>query len=281
VSEPEAASAETVSGQRNLIARIASAVVLVPLAIAAAYAGGWYWTALVTLCAIGLFVEWLMVIGVAGNAPLAVTGAAILAIAAPFLALPNVDVALFVLMLGVVAVAFRSSAPRSWAVGGFLYAAAALVSSILVRLDHSEGFVALIFILLVVWCTDIGGYFAGRAIGGPKLWPRVSPNKTWAGAAGGFVLSLMVAGGFASNGVGKMGPLLMTAAALSVASQLGDLFESAIKRRFGVKDSSHIIPGHGGLMDRLDGYVTAVVLAAILGILRGGAGGAGTGLMVW
>jgi phosphatidate cytidylyltransferase len=281
VSEPEAASAETVSGQRNLIARIASAVVLVPLAIAAAYAGGWYWVGLVTLCAIGLFVEWLMVIGVAGNAPLAVTGAAILAIAAPFLALPNVDVALFVLMLGVVAVAFRSSAPRSWAVGGFLYAAAALVSSILVRLDHSEGFVALIFILLVVWCTDIGGYFAGRAIGGPKLWRRVSPNKTWAGAAGGFVLSLIVAGGFASNGVGKMGPLLMTAAALSVASQLGDLFESAIKRRFGVKDSSHIIPGHGGLMDRLDGYVTAVVLAAILGILRGGAGGAGTGLMVW
>jgi phosphatidate cytidylyltransferase len=281
VSEPEAASAETVSGQRNLVARIASAVVLVPLAIAAAYAGGWYWTALVTLCAIGLFVEWLMVIGVAGNAPLVVTGAAILAIAAPFLALRNVDVALFVLMLGVVAVAFRSSAPRSWAVGGFLYAAAALASSILVRLDHSEGFVALIFILLVVWCTDIGGYFAGRAIGGPKLWPRVSPNKTWAGAAGGFVLSLIVAGGFASNGVGKMGPLLMTAAALSVASQLGDLFESAIKRRFGVKDSSHIIPGHGGLMDRLDGYVAAVVLAAILGILRGGAGGAGTGLMVW
>jgi phosphatidate cytidylyltransferase len=78
-----------------------------------------------------------------------------------------------------------------------------------------------------------------------------------------------------------MGPLLMIAAALSVASQLGDLFESAVKRRFGVKDSSHIIPGHGGLMDRLDSFIAAVVLAAILGILRGGAGGAGTGLMVW
>jgi phosphatidate cytidylyltransferase len=133
----------------------------------------------------------------------------------------------------------------------------------------------------VVWCTDIGGYFAGRTIGGPKLWPRVSPNKTWAGAAGGFVLSLLVAAGFAMNGFGRMAPLLLIAAALSVASQLGDLFESAVKRRFGVKDSSHIIPGHGGLMDRLDGYVAAVVLAAILGILRGGAGGAGTALMVW
>ena len=122
---------------RNLMTRVASAVVLVPLAIAAAWAGGWYWTALVTLCAIGLFVEWLMVTGVSGNAPLLVTGAAILAIAAPFLALRNVDIALIVLALGVVAVAFRSSAPRSWPIGGFLYAAAAQVSSIVIRLDRS------------------------------------------------------------------------------------------------------------------------------------------------
>ncbi len=281
MSGQKAASAAAVPGARNLLTRVASAAVLVPLAIAAAYAGGWYWTALVTLCAIGLFVEWLMVTGVSGNPPLAVTGAAMLAIAAPFLALGNVEIALIVLALGALAVAFRSSAPRSWAIGGFLYAAAAQVSSILVRLDHGKGFVALAFILLVVWCTDIGGYFAGRAIGGPKLWPRVSPNKTWAGAVGGFVLSLIVAGGFASSSSGKMGPLLMTAAALSVASQLGDLMESAVKRRFGVKDSSHIIPGHGGLMDRLDGFVAAVVLAAIFGVLRGGGGGAGTGLMVW
>jgi phosphatidate cytidylyltransferase len=281
VSAEKAAPATAGPAARNLIVRVASAVVLVPLAIAAAYAGGWYWTALVTLCAIGLFVEWLMVTGAAGNAPLLVTGAAVLAIVAPFLALRNVDIALSVLALGAVAVAFRSSAPRSWAIGGFLYAAAAQVSSVVIRLDRSEGFIALVFILLMVWCTDIGGYFAGRTVGGPKLWPRVSPNKTWAGAVGGFVLSLIAAAGFAANGFGKMGPLLLTAAALSVASQLGDLFESAIKRRFGVKDSSHIIPGHGGLMDRLDGYVAAVVLAAILGILRGGAGGAGTGLMVW
>jgi phosphatidate cytidylyltransferase len=279
VSEEQAAPAGP--RQRNLVTRVASAMVLVPLAIAAAYAGGWYWAALVTLCAIGLFVEWLMVTGVSGNAPLAVTGAAILAIAAPFLALRNVDMALIVLALGVAAVAFRSSAPRSWPIGGFLYAATAQVSSILVRLDHGQGFTALVFILLVVWCTDIGGYFAGRSIGGPKLWPRVSPNKTWAGAAGGFILSLIVAAGFAASGVGKMGPLLIMASALSVASQLGDLLESAVKRRFGVKDSSHIIPCHGGLMDRLDGYVAAVALAAILGILRGGAGGVGTGLMVW
>jgi phosphatidate cytidylyltransferase len=281
VSAPEAAPAAAGPGQRNLVTRVASAIVLVPVAIAAAYAGGWYWAALVTLCAIGLFVEWLMVTGASGNAPLVVTGAAVLAIAAPFLALHNVAAALFVMALGVIGVAFRASTARWWAIAGFLYAVAAQVASILIRLDHGEGFDALVFILLVVWCTDIGGYFAGRSIGGPKLWSRVSPNKTWAGAAGGFILSLIVAWGFAVAGFGRMGPLLMTATALSVASQLGDLFESAVKRRFGVKDSSHIIPGHGGLMDRLDGYVAAVALAAILGVLRGGAGGAGTGLMIW
>jgi phosphatidate cytidylyltransferase len=129
--------------------------------------------------------------------------------------------------------------------------------------------------------ADIGGYFAGRGIGGPKLWPRVSPKKTWAGAAGGFALSLAVAAFFAAFGFGKTGPLLLLGAFLSIVSQLGDLFESAVKRRFGVKDSSHIIPGHGGLLDRLDGFVAAVIVAAIFGFLRSGADGVGGGLMVW
>ena len=132
-----------------------------------------------------------------------------------------------------------------------------------------------------MWVTDIGGYVAGRGIGGPKLWPRISPKKTWAGAIGGFLASLVVAGGFAAFALGKTGPLLVLGAILSIASQLGDLFESAVKRRFGVKDSSHIIPGHGGLMDRLDGFVVAVIGAALFGFLREGADGVGRGLMVW
>jgi phosphatidate cytidylyltransferase len=152
---------------------------------------------------------------------------------------------------------------------------------VLVRLDPVEGFAALILILLVVWVTDIGGYFAGRGLGGPKLWPRVSPNKTWAGAVGGFAASLAIAWGFVAFGLGKTTPLLALGAIISILSQLGDLFESAVKRRFGVKDSSQIIPGHGGLMDRLDGFVAAVVLAAIFGVLRGGWDGVGRGLMVW
>ena len=170
---------------------------------------------------------------------------------------------------------------RNWVAAGFLYAAAAEIASVLVRLDPVKGFAALMFVLLIVWVTDSGGYFAGRGIGGPKLWPKVSPKKTWAGAAGGFAASLAVAAGFAAFGLGNTGPLLMLSAALSVVSQSGDLFESAVKRRFGVKDSGHIIPGHGGLMDRLDGFVAAVVVAALFGFLRGGADGVGRGLMVW
>jgi phosphatidate cytidylyltransferase len=184
-------------------------------------------------------------------------------------------------VVGFAAVVLLSSERRHWAAAGFFYAAAAEIASVLVRLDQAWGFAALILILLVVWVTDIGGYFAGRGIGGPKLWPRVSPKKTWAGAIGGFAASLVVAGGFAALGLGKTGSILLLGAVLSIASQLGDLFESAVKRRFGVKDSSQLIPGHGGLMDRLDGFVAAIVVAAIFGFLRGGVDGVGRGLMVW
>src|SRR6185369_2236473 len=132
-----------------------------------------------------------------------------------------------------------------------------------------------------VWATDTGGYFAGRGLGGPKLWPKVSPKKTWAGAVGGFVASLAVAIGIEVFVPVRTVPLLVLGASLSMVAQLGDLFESAVKRHFGVKDSSRIIPGHGGLLDRLDGFVAAIILAAIFGLLRGGADGVGRGLMVW
>jgi phosphatidate cytidylyltransferase len=282
VSEHDTAPAAVAGGdQRNLLMRIAAALVLAPLAIGAAYAGGWYWTVLATLGAIGLFVEWLAVTYTARNVPVMVAGVVALVLSAPFLVIGNVNAALVVLALGLVAVSFRATEPRIWAAAGFLYAAAAQVASVLVRLDQAKGLSALILVLLVVWATDIGGYFAGRAIGGPKLWRRVSPKKTWAGAIGGFVASLLVAIGFSASDLGKTLPLVILAAMLSVAAQFGDLFESAIKRRFGVKDSGHIIPGHGGVMDRLDGFVAAIVLAAIFGVLRGGVDGVGHALMVW
>ena len=277
----EKAAPAAASDSRNLLMRIAVAAVLIPLAVAIAYAGGWLWAALVTLAAIGLFVEWLAIVGLAGARRVTVPGVAALAVAGLCFAISRLDAALIVLAAGFVAVVAIAPERRSWAAAGFLYAAAAEIASVLVRLDPVRGFAALMFVLLIVWVTDSGGYFAGRGFGGPKLWPRVSPKKTWAGAVGGFAASLAVACGFAAFGLGRIGPLLLLSGALSVASQLGDLFESAVKRRFGVKDSSHIIPGHGGLMDRLDGFVAAVVVAALFGLLRGGADGVGRGLMVW
>ncbi|MGQ0686048.1 phosphatidate cytidylyltransferase [Bradyrhizobium sp.] len=277
----EAAPAAAERGSRNLLMRLLAAVVLAPVAIAIAWYGGWLWALLVISATIGLYLEWLTVVGLVREWRASVPGVVALATAGTCMIAGNLDAASIVLGIGLVAVALLSPERRNWAAAGFFYAAAAEVAAILVRLHPDHGFAALFFVLLVVWAADIGGYFAGRGIGGPKLWPKVSPKKTWAGAIGGFAGSLAVAGAFAAAGAGKTGPLLALGAVLSVISQLGDLFESAVKRRFGVKDSSHIIPGHGGLMDRLDGFVAAVVAALILGFLRGGADGVGRGLMVW
>jgi phosphatidate cytidylyltransferase len=282
VTEGEAAPAAVAGqGTRNLLTRVAAALVLAPAAIAIAYAGGWLWSGLATLGAIGLYVEWLTIVNVARAPAVVWSGALALAIAGLCLALGRIEAALIALALGFAAVAWLSPERRNWTATGFLYAGAAELASVLLRLDQAWGFLALVLVFLVVWMTDIGGYFAGRGIGGPKLWPRVSPNKTWAGAIGGFAGSLVIAIAFGGLGFGKTAPLLVLSGGLSIASQLGDLFESAVKRRFGVKDSSHIIPGHGGLLDRLDGFVAAVVVAAIFGILRGGVDGVGRGLMVW
>ena len=279
MTEGEAAPAA--SGARTLMLRIAAALVLAPVAIAITYLGGWPWTVLVTLGAIGLYAEWLGIVGEVRRFPVLASGVAALAVAGIAPALGHFEISLAALVLGLIAVAALTPDRPIWTAAGFAYAVAAEQASILLRSDPAMGWTALMLVFLVVWVTDIGGYFAGRGIGGPKLWPRVSPNKTWAGAIGGFAASLAVAGGFAAFGLGKTVPLLLLGSGLSIVSQLGDLFESAVKRRFGVKDSSHVIPGHGGLLDRLDGFVAAVVFAAIFGLLRAGVDGVGRGLMVW
>lgn len=268
-------------GSRNLRTRIIAALVLAPAAIAIAWAGGPLWVGLVVLAAIGLYVEWLMIVGTAQETRTAAAGIAALVVSGLCLGFGHSGYSLIILIIGAAAVAAMSQRLRLWSVAGFCYAAAAEFASAQVRLDGDYGFIALMFVLLVVWVTDIGGYFAGRGIGGPKLWPRVSPKKTWAGAVGGLVASLVVAAGFSASGFGATTPLLLLGAVLSIVSQSGDLFESAVKRRFGVKDSSQIIPGHGGLLDRLDGFVAAIVLAALFGFLRGDADGIGHALMVW
>lgn len=280
MSEPDAAPAGSQPAPSNLVMRVLAALVLAPLAIALAYAGGWLWALLVTLVSIGLFAEWLMVVG-AGSVALTGAGTIVIALMGSCVAFGALKTAIITGLIGGAIVTVIARGKFVWAASGFAYASAALLASILLRQDLVNGFAALMFVLLVVWATDIGGYFAGRSIGGPKLWPRVSPKKTWSGALGGFAASLLVAAGFAACGVGKMVPLLLVSASLSVVSACGDLFESAVKRRFDVKDSSHLIPGHGGLLDRLDGFVAAILVAWIIGFFRHGVHSAGSGLMVW
>jgi phosphatidate cytidylyltransferase len=281
VTEGQASITTEVREGNNLLLRIIAALVMAPLAIAIAYVGGWLWTGLVTTAAIGLYIEWLTIIG--ARKPRLVLVGVLVVLGVGWVDVGHINEIYLsaLVVLGVLAVALLSSDRRLWTAVGMGYALAASIGSSAVRLDPLWGLAALMLVLLVVWATDIGGYFAGRLIGGPKLWPQVSPKKTWAGAIGGFAASLGVAAGFAVFDLGKIIPMLLLSALLSIASQLGDLFESAVKRRFGVKDSSHIIPGHGGLLDRLDGFVAAIVLASVFGFLRGGADGVGRGLMVW
>jgi phosphatidate cytidylyltransferase len=136
----------------------------------------------------------------------------------------------------------------------------------LMSLRDDFGLTWMVWLLLVVVVTDIAGYFAGRIIGGPKLWPRVSPKKTWSGTVAGWVGAAVVAVLFAGVTEASFG-LIGVSIAVSMASQIGDIAESAIKRRSGVKDSSNLIPGHGGLLDRFDGMLGAAVFIVIAGPL--------------
>lgn len=152
-----------------------------------------------------------------------------------------------------------------WLPGGIVYAGLSALSLASIRGSDSAGLKAMLVIFAIVWATDILAYFVGRAIGGPKLAPRISPGKTWSGAIGGTVAALVFGlGAIALAGGSVSARTALLIVALSVFSQIGDLFESFIKRRFGVKDSSRLIPGHGGVMDRVDGLVFACFAAFLL-----------------
>jgi phosphatidate cytidylyltransferase len=151
-------------------------------------------------------------------------------------------------------------------VAGVPYVGLAAAALVWLRFDPTAGRQNVLFLVLMVWASDIGAYVVGRFAGGPKLAPSISPGKTWSGAIGGVAAAVAVASTMAG---GPAGPVVLVAIALSIVSQLGDLLESALKRRFGVKDSGRLIPGHGGLLDRLDGMLTAAPVAALLAVALG------------
>jgi len=278
-------------GWSDLGLRVASASVLVPAALAITYAGGWLFVALCMLAAGGILWEWTALVSYRADPRILSPGWAALLIAAGLIGLDYPYAAFGMPLLGafcgglaVLALSPGGGKPSevTWAAGGIIYAGASLVGPALLRRDPELGLTALLFLFATVWTTDIFAFFCGRILGGPTLWRRVSPHKTWSGAIGG--LAGGVAGGVMvayANGFAKLGTIGAMALLLSVLAQAGDLFESAVKRNFGAKDAGRLIPGHGGLMDRLDGFLVAALAALLIGILRQGAGSPARGLLVW
>lgn len=277
------------AGAGNLALRIISAVVLAPVVLAIAYVGGWPFLVLCALGAAGILWEWTHLIAGRSDARVLAPGWAALCVAPALSGGYGAAVPAGAIALGAacaaVATAAASGANRlspAWTAGGVLYAGAAFFGPAMLRRDADLGFLAFLFLAATVWMTDICAFFVGRGIGGPLLWPSVSPKKTWSGALGG--LAGGVAGGMLvayASGVGRPAYVGVVALVLSVLVQAGDLFESAVKRRFGAKDASRIIPGHGGLMDRLDGFLFAALGAVIIGMLHHGTGAPARGLLVW
>jgi phosphatidate cytidylyltransferase len=271
------------AGRSNLMLRVLSSLVLAPLAIAVAYFGGVAFIVFWAAAALLVLWEWDTLICDDGRNLVLLTGGVALAGAGLLLAFDRPGVAVALIILGCFGVGGLAAAERrGWCAGGVAYAAVLLIAPVLLRSDTSLGFAAIVFLFVVVWLTDITAYFVGRSVGGPKLMQRVSPNKTWSGALGG-TLAGVIGGVVVAQqaGVGGLVAAAVIALLLSVVSQAGDLLESAIKRRFDAKDASQLIPGHGGLMDRLDGFVAAAFAGALIGLAHGGFDAPARGLMVW
>ena len=249
-----------------LATRVLTGAVLIAVALAAVWAGGLAFTALVAVAALLMFAEWCVMHGIARG--FRQVGLAILAVT---VALANygsaVQAGVCALAGGVLLGLFARGYDRRravWLGAGVVYCGLPVVALIALR-GLPQGFALTVWTLAIVWATDIFAYFAGRTIGGAKLAPAISPNKTWSGLVGGMagaaLTAWLLARGFGGS-IAVQRYALFAGPLLAVAAQGGDLFESGMKRRAGIKDSGTLLPGHGGVLDRLDGLVPVAVLSA-------------------
>ncbi|MEM1048871.1 MAG: phosphatidate cytidylyltransferase [Pseudomonadota bacterium] len=263
--EPQQSPAPGLSAsQRDFFVRFASAIVLIPFVVLIAYFGGWVFILGVAVMGILVFSEWCRIAGgpagpLSGLLFSITIGATALAVGTQHLA---IGLALLALAMLVALVVGSVRRPARWIAAGIAYSGLACISLIVLR--QSEGGISQIyFLLVVVWATDTAAYMVGRTIGGPKLWPSISPKKTWSGSIGGLVFGSAAGIAFTViSGADLDTRTFGLAVLLSIATQVGDLFESAFKRMFSVKDSGNLIPGHGGILDRLDGLLAAAMVAA-------------------
>jgi phosphatidate cytidylyltransferase len=248
----------------DLRRRVLSAAVLAPVALFCIWFGAAAFAALILLAGVGLSAEWVALCSARpAQAPgLFVPALVLLAGLLTTAGQPGIGLGLLAAGFGVL---WRVSG-RSMLAAGILYVGLALVSLLWLRAGVSAaGRVNVLYLVLVVWASDIGAYTAGRLLRGPKLAPSLSPGKTWSGAIGG-LLAAVLAGQAAASGLAgaPWGAAAALGGLIGVACQAGDLLESGIKRHFGVKDSGRLIPGHGGLLDRLDGLLAAAPVAALV-----------------
>jgi len=282
-SGPGNAGSPASAPSHNFLLRVVSAAIMAPIALAVAWLGGWPFAVFWGIAAIAVLWEWTTLV-VGSRYPLMLSSSAGAIAIAALVGWRHRPIAA-VLLIGLGALAATIFAPRerrSWVVAGVGYAGCLLLAPVILRSDHIYGLTAILLLFAVVWSTDIFAYFGGRAIGGPRLAPAISPKKTWSGAITGAAAAIVVSVALTGyTGTGDKGTIAVVALLLSIMAQLGDLLESWIKRQFGAKDASHLIPGHGGVMDRLDGFWAAALVGCVIGILRGGFDNAARGLLVW
>lgn len=261
--------------------RVASAIVLAAIALLDVWVGGGWIVALAAVAAALMLWELhRMVVRPGGGGGVALSpGLVVLTLAGAgtvvATAVWGLGIGIAVLLVGAAATALACGAgARGWLMAGLVYIGLAMAYLTVLRHNELLGFPMVLWLVLVVVAADVGAYFAGRMIGGAKLWPAVSPGKTWSGALGGLAAALVVGLLFGMTQGWALLRLAGLSLAVAVASQLGDLLESAVKRHFGVKDASRLIPGHGGVMDRLDGVMGAIWLFAFYDLAGGGFGAA-------
>ncbi|WP_160004303.1 phosphatidate cytidylyltransferase [Rhizobium sp. 18055] len=263
---------------RELQLRIVSGLILAVIVLAATWSGGLAFSILSALIGLLIYYEWSTITRLNTEQPVANTigwiGQAAIAVAV-VAGTVGYSVVLLLLFFAIAVGFVVIRGVSRWFPAGMIYAGLTGIALSSIRGADSVGLHAMLYVFAVVWATDILAYFIGRAIGGPKLAPKISPGKTWSGAIGGAVCAV-IAGGLVAYVVSPQSVALaaLVAFVLSVCSQAGDLFESFIKRRFGVKDSSRLIPGHGGVMDRVDGLIfacfAAFLLAGLFSLIKGG-----------
>ena len=258
----------------NLQLRVISAVILAIIVLGITWLGGTPFRLLA--CVIGaaiLFEACAMSRSISGSANQWIAAAGLALALIPMAVGATAVATQAILVLAIIATGFHGFATGAtfWATGGLAYAGLSALSLAYLRDSDTPGLIAILFLFAVVWATDILAYFVGRSVGGPKLAPSISPGKTQSGALGGAVGGVVAGVLLAmAAGVPNLLTIAVVALVLSIVAQAGDLFESWIKRRHGVKDSGWIIPGHGGVMDRVDGLVAAGFALYVLGSLFGG-----------